>query len=301
MQKGPYFQNVEYVSPLPQGYMQAASNISNAYASALKGLGDSIASGIEKYKANKAENEAANAAFQNEVAPGIKRISDAAEIAKKDPSNADANRLAAYSQDEGVKKVISKFGDFDKMSLSQKKSFLDSARNVQTRIERDELKNYTRNLETQNMALKQRQVAADETRAAAAVKSADADVKRAEATFNSASLKQNKPTFVSPEAALAHARQNNIKDTDVNITPTEGGWTYGSNAALEEAPGFKTMKEAQDYAVSQGLKPDQISIKRLRDGTYKVESGGLDALKSMINDAISDKNGAGRFTIGTGK
>ena len=52
MQKGPYFQPVQYISPLPEGYLQASSNIANTLGKAVQGFGENIASGIEKYTKN---------------------------------------------------------------------------------------------------------------------------------------------------------------------------------------------------------------------------------------------------------
>jgi len=56
MQKGPYFNPVQYISPLPEGYLQASSNIANTMGKAMQGFGENIASGIEKYTKNKEES-----------------------------------------------------------------------------------------------------------------------------------------------------------------------------------------------------------------------------------------------------
>ena len=56
MQKGPYFNPVQYISPLPEGYLQASSNIANTPGKAVQGFGENIASGIEKYTKNKEES-----------------------------------------------------------------------------------------------------------------------------------------------------------------------------------------------------------------------------------------------------
>ena len=56
MQKGPYFNPVQYISPLPEGYLQASSNIANTLGKAVQGFGENIASGIEKYTKNKEES-----------------------------------------------------------------------------------------------------------------------------------------------------------------------------------------------------------------------------------------------------
>ena len=56
MQKGPYFNPVQYISPLPEGYLQASSNIANTLGKAMQGFGENIASGIEKYTKNQEES-----------------------------------------------------------------------------------------------------------------------------------------------------------------------------------------------------------------------------------------------------
>lgn len=53
--RSPYFGNVAAISPLPPGYMEAATGIGRSYASAISGVGDSIASSIEKYRRDKEE------------------------------------------------------------------------------------------------------------------------------------------------------------------------------------------------------------------------------------------------------
>jgi hypothetical protein len=58
MQKGPYFNNVQYISPLPEGYMQAASNIGRSYADAFRSVGQDIGAGIKQYQKNEEERSA---------------------------------------------------------------------------------------------------------------------------------------------------------------------------------------------------------------------------------------------------
>lgn len=57
MQKGPYFNNVQYISPLPEGYLAASSQIASNYGNMFKQLGADIGEGIKKYQQNKAESD----------------------------------------------------------------------------------------------------------------------------------------------------------------------------------------------------------------------------------------------------
>lgn len=77
MQKGPYFNNVQYISPLPEGYLQAASNIGRTYENALRGVGDTIGASIEKYSKSKAESEMLDGQLQS-IAPAIRSYAEQA-------------------------------------------------------------------------------------------------------------------------------------------------------------------------------------------------------------------------------
>lgn len=55
MQKGPYFNNVQYISPLPEGYLAASSNIANTYGNMFQNLGSQIGKGLETYYKNEEE------------------------------------------------------------------------------------------------------------------------------------------------------------------------------------------------------------------------------------------------------
>ena len=110
MQKGPYFNPVQYISPLPEGYLQASSNIANTLGKAAQGLGQSIASSIEQYTKNKEEGQFLDEKFQ--------MTTGNLEKYKTDPK---------YAEDPRAKKLAEGVGKFSAMSNSQKKSFLNNA------------------------------------------------------------------------------------------------------------------------------------------------------------------------------
>jgi len=110
MQKGPYFQPVQYISPLPEGYLRASENIANTMGKAAQGLGQSIASSIEQYTKNKEEGQFLDEKFQ--------MTTGNLEKYKTDPK---------YAEDPRAKKLAEGVGKFSAMSNSQKKSFLNNA------------------------------------------------------------------------------------------------------------------------------------------------------------------------------
>lgn len=110
MQKGPYFNPVQYISPLPEGYLQASSNIANTMGKAAQGLGQTIASSIEQYTKNKEEGQFLDEKFQ--------MTTGNLEKYKTDPN---------FAQDPRAKKLAEGVGKFSAMSNPQKKSFLNNA------------------------------------------------------------------------------------------------------------------------------------------------------------------------------
>jgi hypothetical protein len=56
MQKGPYFNNVQYISPIPEGYLQMNAAANAGLIKGMTELGEGIAAGVEKYKKNKEES-----------------------------------------------------------------------------------------------------------------------------------------------------------------------------------------------------------------------------------------------------
>lgn len=58
MQKGPYFNPVQYISPVPEGYAQAGANIGRSIGGGLAALGAGVAEGIDKYYKSEEERQA---------------------------------------------------------------------------------------------------------------------------------------------------------------------------------------------------------------------------------------------------
>lgn len=111
MQKGPYFQPVQYISPLPEGYLQASSNIANTLGKAVQGFGENIGAAIEKYTKNKEENEFLTGQAEA-IVPSLQ---------------AYANDIKDDKQKEQYEKLIVSLGNFSNQSLSQKRATLASA------------------------------------------------------------------------------------------------------------------------------------------------------------------------------
>lgn len=114
MQKGPYFNNVQYISPVPEGYLQASSQIANNYASAIRGLGENIGAGIEKYYKNKAEGEMLDQQLQR-IAPAIQQY---AQQATKAGNTEAAEKWTKLASD------VSKFHD---VGLNKKRALISGA------------------------------------------------------------------------------------------------------------------------------------------------------------------------------
>ena len=111
MQKGPYFNPVQYISPLPEGYLQASSNIANTLGKAVQGFGENIGAAIEKYTKNKEENECLTGQAEA-IVPSLQ---------------AYANDIKDDKQKEQYDKLIVNLGNFSNQSLSQKRATLASA------------------------------------------------------------------------------------------------------------------------------------------------------------------------------
>ena len=111
MQKGPYFNPVQYISPLPEGYLQASSNIANTLGKAVQGFGENIGAAIEKYTKNKEENEFLTGQAEA-IVPSLQ---------------AYANDIKDDKQKEQYEKLIVSLGNFSNQSLSQKRATLASA------------------------------------------------------------------------------------------------------------------------------------------------------------------------------
>lgn len=111
MQKGPYFNPVQYISPLPEGYLRASENIANTMGKAVQGFGENIGAAIEKYTKNKEENEFLTGQAEA-IVPSLQ---------------AYANDIKDDKQKEQYEKLIVNLGNFSNQSLSQKRATLASA------------------------------------------------------------------------------------------------------------------------------------------------------------------------------
>jgi hypothetical protein len=58
MQKGPYFNSVQYISPVPEGYAQAGANIGRSIGGGLAALGAGVSEGVDKYFKSEEERQA---------------------------------------------------------------------------------------------------------------------------------------------------------------------------------------------------------------------------------------------------
>ena len=100
MQKGPYFNNVQYISPIPEGYLQMNAAANAGLIKGMTELGEGIAAGVEKYKKNKEESALldgqapALAGAVQRMAEGIK---DEAGIARFKKYQADIAAMPTMS------------------------------------------------------------------------------------------------------------------------------------------------------------------------------------------------------------
>ena len=136
MQKGPYFNPVQYISPLPEGYLQASSNIANTLGKAAQGIGQNIASSIEQYTKNKEEGQFLDERFELRSGDLIKY--------KDDP------KLAA---DPRAKKLAEGAAKYPSMSRTQKKAFLYNADYMVSQFEKEADTQYKKDQDDRNYAL----------------------------------------------------------------------------------------------------------------------------------------------------
>jgi hypothetical protein len=111
MKKGPYFQPVQYISPLPEGYMQAAASIGQSYGRAIESIGDNISGAIKKYQKDKEESEFLTGQAES-LTPLLQSFG-------KDIK--DQKSQVAFDE------ITKKLGNFAGQSLSQKRATLASA------------------------------------------------------------------------------------------------------------------------------------------------------------------------------
>lgn len=111
MKKGPYFQPVQYISPLPEGYLQAASSIGQSYGRAIESIGDNISGAIKKYTMDKEQSEILTGQAES-ITPLLQSFQGDIR---------DQKTKVAFDN------LTKKLGDFAGQSLSQKRATLASA------------------------------------------------------------------------------------------------------------------------------------------------------------------------------
>lgn len=242
MQKGPYFQNVQYVSPLPEGYLSASSNIANIYGSAIANLGAQIGKGLEQYGKNVEQRKANETVFETEIRPAIESIANAAEVAKADPQSREA-RLAAYSADPAVQKLLADVPKFASMSTTQQSKLLDAARSTMNRIELSEQRDYTRGIEEENLMLRR---AAFFNEAASTIERRDAQAAQAAADRARLGLEERRVKVAEAAQALEEKRAK---------LPTE----------KKPLSNVAQMMADRDIAIAQGRTNDATALQALID------------------------------------
>lgn len=125
--RSPYYGNVAAISPLPSGYMEAATSIGRSYGNAISSVGDSIAGAIEKYRQNKEERD-----FLDE------KFAMASSVIDK------FKNIPELEKDPRIGKLIDGVGKFSSMSNTQKKAFLNNAEFAVAQFEKEEQKKYQR-------------------------------------------------------------------------------------------------------------------------------------------------------------
>ena len=220
MQKGPYFNPVQYISPLPEGYLQASSNIANTLGKAAQGLGQTIASSIEQYTKNKEKGQFLDEKFQ--------MTTGNLEKYKTDPK---------FSQDPRAKKLAEGVGKFSAMSNSQKESFLNSADFAVSQFDREAAIDYKKLQD-------QRQYELDAQKALI-----DAATFRSNEAVNAARIEEMRQTFAPsgnmvtlPDGTVVPMVSTGKGQFQVVSKPTASG---------PESPGGKELADYQ-AAVARG-------------------------------------------------
>ena len=220
MQKGPYFNPVQYISPLPEGYLQASSNIANTLGKAAQGLGQTIASSIEQYTKNKEEGQFLDEKFQ--------MTTGNLEKYKTDPK---------YAEDPRAKKLAEGVGKFSAMSNSQKKSFLNNADFAVSQFDREAAIDYKKLQD-------QRQYELDAQKALI-----DAATFRSNEAVNAARIEEMRQTFAPsgnmvtlPDGTVVPMVSTGKGQFQVVSKPTASG---------PESPGGKELADYQ-AAVARG-------------------------------------------------
>ena len=220
MQKGPYFNPVQYISPLPEGYMQASTNIANTLGKAAQGIGQNIASSIEQYTKNKEEGQFLDGRFEL-------RAGDLNKY-KDDP------KLAS---DPRTQKLLEGVAKYPSMSNTQKKAFLYNADYMVSQFEKEAAIDYKK-------AQDQRQYELDAQKA----------------LIDAATFRSNEAVNAEKIAELRRGFDPSVKTVtlpDKTVVPlisvSKGNYTLAPKptASGPESPGGKELADYQ-AAVARG-------------------------------------------------
>lgn len=122
-----YDKQVQFISPLPPGYMEATGQIARTNAGALAGIGESIGNAIKQYAQNKEKREFLDQKFEM-----------AASVLDKYKKNPE------LVNDPRVGKLVEGIGKFSSMSNTQKEAFLNNAEFAIAQFDKEEQKKYQR-------------------------------------------------------------------------------------------------------------------------------------------------------------
>ena len=257
MQKGPYFNPVQYISPLPEGYLQASSNIANTLGKAAQGLGQSIASSIEQYTKNKEEGQFLDEKFQ--------MTTGNLEKYKTDPK---------YAEDPRAKKLAEGVGKFSAMSNSQKKSFLNNADFAVSQFDREAAIDYKKLQD-------QRQYEFDAQRALI-----DVARLRSDEALTAEKIAEMRRGFI-PTATTVQGRGGPI---DL-ISVSKDNYTLAPKAAAAPLPLSDIGKKQfdRDQALLSGNKKDAEDLQKEIDAQVKkeAEGAGTKALSADQSNALN--------------
>lgn len=219
MQKGPYFNPVQYISPLPEGYLQASSNIANTLGKAAQGIGQNIASSIEQYTKNKEEGQFLDERFEL-------RSGDINKF-KDDPN------LAA---DPRTRKLLEGGAKYPSMSNTQKKAFLYNADYMVSQFEKEAAIRDKKDQDDRNYALAAQRALFDAVRL------------RNDEAITNAKIEEMRQSF-APSVTTVQGKNGPIELVSVskgNYTPVPKQAASGP-----ESPGGKELADYQ-AAVARG-------------------------------------------------
>ena len=257
MQKGPYFNPVQYISPLPEGYLQASSNIANTLGKAAQGLGQTIASSIEQYTKNKEEGQFLDEKFQ--------MTTGNLEKYKTDPK---------FAEDPRAKKLAEGVGKFAAMSNSQKKSFLNNADFAVSQFDRETAIDYAK-------AQAQRQYELDAQ--AALINAARF---RSDEALTAARIEEMRRGF-TPSVTTVPGKDGPIE----LIGLSKDNYTLAPKPAAATLPLSDIGKKQfdRDQALLSGKKKDAEDLQKEIDAQVKkeAEGNGAKALSADQSNALN--------------